>query len=93
MMRLGVQPDASTAAVTEGVPMTALRNCSAEVPSKEPMLTTARLPNADDVSSTSSTPTSDPLVTPLVCIAIDDDAFLRIAHNIFFEHALGAVSD
>ena len=70
--------------------MTALRNCSAEDPSK---LTTARLPNADDVSSTSSTPTLDPLVTPLVCIAIDDDAFLRIAHTIFFEHALGAVSD
>jgi hypothetical protein len=53
------------------------------------MLTTARPPNTDDFSSTSSTPT----LSPLVCIAVDDDAFLRIAHNIFFEHALGAVSD
>jgi hypothetical protein len=32
-------------------------------------------------------------VDPLVCIAVDDDPFLRIAHTIFFEHALGAVSD
>ena len=93
MTRLGVIPYASTAAAPEGVPTTALQNGSAEAPSKEPMLTTARLPNTDDFSLNSSTPTLAPLVTPLVCIAVDDDAFLRIAHTIFFEHALGAVSD
>ena len=89
MTRLGVNPYASTAAAPEGVPTTALLNGSAEAPSKEPMLTTALLPNTDDFSLTSSTPT----LAPLVCIAVDDDAFLRIAHTIFFEHALGAVSD
>mmetsp|Transcript_46448 Transcript_46448/g.121920 ORF Transcript_46448/g.121920 Transcript_46448/m.121920 type:complete len:479 (+) Transcript_46448:1590-3026(+) len=27
---------------------------------------------------------------PLVCIAVDDDPFLRVAHNMFFESVLGA---
>ena len=82
MMRLGVNPYASTAAAPEGVPTTALKNCSAEAHAhEERMPTTALRPN----SSTS--------LDPLVCIAVGDDAFLRIAHTIFFEHALGAVSD
>jgi len=89
MIRLGVNPFASTVVAPEGVPTTALRNGSAEAPSKEAMLTTALLPSTDDFSLNSSTPT----LSPLVCIAVDDDAFLRIAHTIFFEHALGAVSD
>jgi hypothetical protein len=89
VIRLGVNPFASTAVAPEGVPTTALRNGSAKAPSKQAMLTTALLPSTDDFSLDSSTPT----LSPLVCIAVDDDTFLRIAHNIFFEHALGAVSD
>ena len=89
MMRLGVNPYASTAAAPEGVPTTALENCSAEAHAHEELMpTTALRPNTDAFSLNSSTS-----LDPLVCIAVDDDAFLRIAHTIFFEHALGAVSD
>ena len=73
MMRLGVNPYASTAAAPEGVHTSALSDGSLD-----------------------SSPELSPQTTrldPLVCIAVDDDAFLRIAHTIFFEHALGAVSD
>ena len=70
-------------------PTTALENCSAEAHAHEELMpTTALRPNTDAFSLNSSTS-----LDPLVCIAVDDDAFLRIAHTIFFEHALGAVSD